>query len=62
MLVFVVNGWGELTEAPNLVRLIPNLVRPDPRRCTDQGANQYRVFSFDEDGAIRLCHRPLALR
>ena len=53
-MVFLVNAWAELTEAPNLVRLIPNLT--DLIANLDaQGANQYRVFSFDEHGSIRLC-------
>ena len=53
-LVFLVNDWAELTEAPNLVRLIPNL--PDLiATLTEHGANQYRVFNFTEEGAIRLC-------
>ena len=53
-LVFLVNDWAELTEAPNLVRLIPNL---DDliANLNAHGANQYRVFNFTEDGAIRLC-------
>lgn len=54
LLVFVVQAWGELAEAPNLVRLIPNL--PDLiGALTEHGANQYRTFDFDEAGAIRLC-------
>ncbi|MEM9139086.1 MAG: hypothetical protein AAGB15_04590 [Pseudomonadota bacterium] len=53
-LVFLVNDWAELTEAPNLIRLIPNL--PDLiQTLGEHGANQYRVFNFTEDGAIRLC-------
>lgn len=53
LLVFLVNDWGELTVAPNLVRLIPNLTAL-MRTLADQGASQYRVFSFDPAGAIRL--------
>ena len=53
-LVFLVNDWAELTQAPNLVRLIPNL--PELiATLTEHEANQYRVFNFDEAGAIRLC-------
>ena len=53
-LVFLVNDWSELTEAPNLVRLIPNL-NDLIANLTKHEANQYRVFNFTEDGAIRLC-------
>ncbi|MEM7056615.1 MAG: hypothetical protein AAF557_03435 [Pseudomonadota bacterium] len=53
-LVFLVNDWAELTEAPNLVRLIPNLGELIAN-LTEHEANQYRVFNFTEDGAIRLC-------
>ena len=53
-LVFLVNDWAELQEAPNLIRLIPNL--PDLiATLTEHEANQYRVFSFDEAGAIKIC-------
>ena len=53
-LVFLVNDWAELTEAPNLVRLIPNL-EDLIANLTAHDANQYRVFNFTEEGAIRLC-------
>lgn len=53
-LVFLVNDWAELAEAPNLVRLIPNLADLIAT-LTAEGANQYRVFSFDPGGGIRLC-------
>ncbi|MFK7944575.1 MAG: hypothetical protein AB8B85_16915 [Paracoccaceae bacterium] len=53
-LVFLVNDWAELTEAPNLVRLIPNLTDLIAT-LTEHEANQYRVFNFTEAGAIRLC-------
>lgn len=53
-LVFLVNDWAELTEAPNLVRLIPNLADLIAN-LTAHEANQYRVFNFTEEGAIRLC-------
>ena len=53
-MVFLVNDWEELFQAPNLVRLIPNLAEL-VSNLSAHGANQYRVFNFDEDGAIRLC-------
>ncbi|MEO1492891.1 MAG: hypothetical protein AAFV19_12125 [Pseudomonadota bacterium] len=53
-MVFLVNDWAELTEAPNLIRLIPNLAELIAT-LSEHGANQYRVFNFDEAGALRLC-------
>ncbi len=53
-MVFLVNDWAELAEAPNLIRLIPNL-GDLIATLTEHGANQYRVFNFDEAGALRLC-------
>ena len=53
-MVYLVNDWAELVEAPNLVRLLPGLDGLIAR-LTREGANQYRVFAFDEAGAIRLC-------
>lgn len=53
-LVFLVNEWTELAEAPNLERLIPNLADLI-EELTRHGANQYRVFNFQASGAIQLC-------
>lgn len=53
-LVFLVNDWSELLQAPNLVRLIPNL-GDLIETLTRHEANQYRVFSFDDEGAIKIC-------
>lgn len=53
-LVYIVNDWTELETAPNLVRLIPNLGEL-VAALVARGANQYRIFGFDEAGAIRLC-------
>nr|WP_217358142.1 hypothetical protein [Ruegeria arenilitoris] len=51
-MVFFFREWSELPEVPDLDRLIPDLV-PLVARLEDAGANQYRIFRFDEDGAIR---------
>ncbi|MEM0988096.1 MAG: hypothetical protein AAGK00_04400 [Pseudomonadota bacterium] len=53
-MVFLVNEWHELEQAPNLVRLLPNLADLI-ENLTTHGANQYRVFNFDPEGALRLC-------
>ena len=52
--VFVVADWAELAEVPHLGQLIPDLAELLPR-LQAAGANQYRSFRFDADGAIRLC-------
>jgi len=52
LMVFFFRDWVELPELPNLDRLIPDLV-PLCARLAVQGANQYRIFRFDADGAIK---------
>ncbi|WP_092779201.1 hypothetical protein [Jannaschia pohangensis] len=54
LMVFFVQDWAELTETPNLDRLIPDL-GPLVTRLQQAGANQYRIFRFDEEGAIKAC-------
>jgi len=51
LMVFFIRDWDELTETPNLDRLIPDLVETVARlKAVD--ANQYRSFRFDAEGAI----------
>lgn len=51
-LTFFVGAWDDLTSVPGLDRLVPDLdVLLDRLRTAD--ANQYRIFRFDEAGAIR---------
>ncbi|THD85028.1 hypothetical protein E7811_04715 [Aliigemmobacter aestuarii] len=52
LMVFFFRDWSELPEVPNLDRLIPDLA-PLCDRLQGAGANQYRIFRFDEAGAIR---------
>jgi len=54
LMMFFVRDWTELPEVPNLGRLIPELA-PLVARLEAAGANQYRIFRFDEAGAIRAC-------
>jgi len=54
LMVFFCRDWGELTGVPNLDRLIEGL-GPLVARLDAAEANQYRVFRFDEAGAIRAC-------
>ncbi len=51
-MVFFFREWRELPDVPDLDRLIPDLVNL-VARLEDADANQYRVFRFDENGAIR---------
>ncbi|CAM4409098.1 hypothetical protein [Palleronia rufa] len=51
-MVFFFRDWDELRQVPDLDRLIPDLA-PVLDRLEDAEANQYRVFRFDEAGAIR---------
>jgi len=51
-MVFFFRDWAELLEVPDLDRLIPDLA-PLVERLDVGGANQYRAFRFDPDGAIR---------
>lgn len=53
-LVFMCGAWGELPRIPGLDRLVPDLEKlVSVLKAT--GANQYRIFGFDGNGAIRLC-------
>ncbi len=52
LMVFFCADWDEIGEVPHLERLIPEL--PELLvRLKGAGANQYRVFRFDEAGAIK---------
>ena len=52
LMVFFFRDWAELPEVPNLDRLIPDLA-PLCARLAAEEANQYRIFRFDADGAIK---------
>jgi hypothetical protein len=54
LMIFFLQDWDELLSVPNLDRLIEGLA-PLVARLQAAGANQYRVFRFDADGAIRAC-------
>ncbi len=53
-LTFFCTDWAELAGMPGLDRLIPDLAKLISV-LKGAGANQYRIFGFDEGGAIRLC-------
>lgn len=52
LLFFFFRDWDELAEMPDLDRLVPDF---DPllARLKASDANQYRLFRFDEAGAIK---------
>ena len=52
LMVFFCRDWAELEGVPNLDRLVPDL-RPLVARLQAADANQYRIFRFDAQGAIR---------
>ncbi|MGK8235566.1 hypothetical protein ACLGGT_15535 [Roseovarius sp. MS2] len=54
LMLFFFRDWRELPEVPGLDRLIPDL-GPLVAKLEATEANQYRIFRFDERGAIRAC-------
>ena len=52
LMVFFCRNWDELTAVPHLEKLVPDL-GPLVDRLKGADANQYRIFRFDEAGAIR---------
>ncbi|MEO3415561.1 hypothetical protein AAFO92_12965 [Roseovarius sp. CAU 1744] len=54
LMFFFFRQWDELKDVPDLDRLIPDLA-PLVDWLKGADANQYRIFRFDEDGAIKAC-------
>ncbi|MBP0483807.1 hypothetical protein [Sagittula salina] len=54
LMVFFFRDWAELNAVPDLGRMVEGLPEMLARLETE-GANQYRVFRFDANGAIRAC-------
>ena len=52
LMIFFCQDWAELAEVPHLDQLVPDL-GPLVQRLQQADANQYRIFRFDEAGAIR---------
>lgn len=52
LMVFFCRDWAELPEVPNLDKLVPDLV-PLIEKLQNADANQYRIFRFDDTGAIQ---------
>lgn len=53
-MLFFIRDWAELRDVPGLDRLIPDLTALLVRLDEAQ-ANQYRIFRFDEQNAIKAC-------
>ncbi|OSP56539.1 hypothetical protein [Pseudoruegeria sp. SK021] len=54
LMIFFVADWAELADTPHLVKLVPDIV-PLTARLIEADANQYRIFRFDDAGAIMAC-------
>lgn len=54
LMLFFFRDWDELPAVPGLDRLIEGL-EPLVARLKEADANQYRVFRFDDAGAIKAC-------
>ena len=52
LMIFFVAGWEELRDVPGLDRLIPEFAALLARLEAAE-ANQYRIFRFDAEGAVR---------
>ncbi|MGB0508071.1 MAG: hypothetical protein ACPGGK_17940 [Pikeienuella sp.] len=52
MMVYIMGDWAHAAQAPNLPNFIPDLPLLI-ERLNKAGANRYRVFAFDDQGAIR---------
>jgi len=54
LMVFFCQDWDELDMVPNLDQMLPDfdILKSSLKRT---GANQYRTFSFDEHGSIKVC-------
>lgn len=53
-MIFFFTDWDELPAVPGLDRLVPELA-PLVARLKSVDANQYRIFHFEPDGAIKAC-------
>ncbi len=53
-MLFFIRDWSELSETPDLDRLIPELASLIGRLEAGD-ANQYRFFRFDPEGGIKAC-------
>lgn len=54
LMMFFCHDWSELGEVPHMDQLVPD-IGPLMAKLKAADANQYRIFRFDQDGAIRAC-------
>ncbi|MGC1496794.1 MAG: hypothetical protein WA790_13370 [Sulfitobacter sp.] len=54
LMMFFFSDWAELPDVKGMDRLVPDLA-PLVKRLQAADANQYRIFRFDEAGAIKAC-------
>ena len=54
LMLFFFTDWTELLDASGMDRLVPDLALLVDRLASAE-ANQYRIFRFDESGAIKAC-------
>lgn len=54
LMFFFISDWQELAETPKLDKMIPDL-KGLVSRLETPDANQYRIFRFDDAGAIQAC-------
>ncbi len=54
LMLFFLEDWEELVQLPNLDQMIPKL-SDTVSRLKGQDARQYRLFRFDQNGAIKAC-------
>jgi hypothetical protein len=52
MMFFFMRDWSEVLDVPDMDKLVPDL-KPLVEKLSRAGANQYRLFRFDETGAIK---------
>ncbi len=52
LMIFFLRDWDEVTSVPDLEHLVPELPGKLHQLKSD-GANQYRLFRFEEDGSVR---------
>ncbi len=51
---FFCSGWDEITEVPDLEKLVPDL-QSLVENLKRKNVNEHRMFIFDSDGAIKMC-------
>ncbi len=54
LMMFFFSDWTELPDVKGMDRLVPDLA-PLVARLQAADANQYRIFRFDDSGAIKAC-------